>query len=66
MSYESSILALDNEFLGDGCMKNSLNSFDIYPLNFVIDSGMLLNKKISNSKGESEILLIDGDLTVSF
>jgi hypothetical protein len=66
VSYESNVLALDNEFLSDESIQGRLSSFTIHPLNFNIDSGMLLGTKLGDSRGENEVLLIDGDLTVSF
>jgi hypothetical protein len=66
VSYESNVLALDNEFLSDERLQGRIGSFGIHSLNFTIDSGMLLGSKLGDSRGENEVLLIDGDLTVSF
>lgn len=55
VSYETNVLAIDVE-------ADLEESFGYLPLNFIVESGLLH----SEARGENEVLLIDGSLTVSF
>jgi hypothetical protein len=66
VSYDSNVLALDCKIFLDEKIQSGLHGLKIHSINFAIESGSLLGTKLSEARGESEVLLIDGNLTVSF
>ncbi|MDR3624281.1 MAG: hypothetical protein P4L16_03980 [Chlamydiales bacterium] len=60
MSNETNILALDTE------VTKEKKAFGYLPFELLVKSGFSLGASLNEARGDSEILLIEGSLRVSF